>query len=218
MYHSFLIHSSADACLGYYKQCCDEHWGTRVSFNSGFLSVYAQKWDCWVIRQFYFQFSKESPHCWNMYNIIYETNRQSRFDAWYWMLGAGALGRPRGMVWGGRREEGSGWGTHVYLWQIHLNIWQNQYNIVKLKNKIKIKYGITHTQKFTLKKIWIHKTHTYTIRKLITLVSRTMELLQDMENHWFKWIIVLNVLEKFSIAVSHKSNFTEFYWKWQNIC
>ena len=37
----------------YYKQCCDEHWGTRVSFNSGFLSVYAQQWDCWVIRQFY---------------------------------------------------------------------------------------------------------------------------------------------------------------------
>jgi len=25
------------------------------------------------------------------------------------MLGTGALGRPRGMVWGGRREEGSGW-------------------------------------------------------------------------------------------------------------
>ena len=24
------------------------------------------------------------------------------------MLGVGALGRPRGMVWGGRREEGSG--------------------------------------------------------------------------------------------------------------
>ena len=74
-----------------------------------------------------------------MYNIIYETSRQSRFDAQYWMLGAGALGRPRGMVWGGRREEGSGWGTHVYLWWIHVDIWQNQYNIVKLKNKIKIK-------------------------------------------------------------------------------
>ena len=54
------------------------------------------------------------------------------------MLGAGALGRPRGMVWGGRREEGSGWGAHVYLWQIHFDIWQNQYNIVKL-NKIKLK-------------------------------------------------------------------------------
>ena len=74
-----------------------------------------------------------------MYNIIYGTSRQSRFDARYWMLGAGALGRPRGMVWGGRREEGSGWGTHVYLWRSHFDIWQNQYNVVKLKNKIKLK-------------------------------------------------------------------------------
>ena len=52
------------------------------------------------------------------------------------MLGAGELGRPRGMVRGGRRKEGSGWGTRVYLWWIHVDIWQNQYNIVKLKNKI----------------------------------------------------------------------------------
>ena len=41
---------------------------------------------------------------WNMYNIIYEPNRQSRFDTWYWMLGAGALRWPRGMVRGGRWE------------------------------------------------------------------------------------------------------------------
>ena len=74
---------------------------------------------------------------WNMYNI-YEMSHQSRFDAWYWMLGAGALRWPRGMVWGERRQEGSGWGTHVYLWQIHFDIWQNQYNIVKL-NKFKLK-------------------------------------------------------------------------------
>ena len=70
-----------------------------------------------------------------MYNIIYETSRQSRFDARYRMLGAGALGRPRGLVWGGRREEGSGWRTRVYRWWIHVDIWQNQYNIVKLKKK-----------------------------------------------------------------------------------
>ena len=44
MYHNFLVYSSADGHLGcfhvlpgYYKQCYDEHWGTRVSFNSGFL-------------------------------------------------------------------------------------------------------------------------------------------------------------------------------------
>ena len=53
MYHSFLIHSSADGHLGCFhvlaiiKQCCDEHWGARVSFRSNFLGVYAQKWDCW---------------------------------------------------------------------------------------------------------------------------------------------------------------------------
>ena len=64
------------------------------------------------------------------YNIIYEMSHQSRFDAGYWMLGAGALGGPRGMVRGGRREEGSGWGTHVHPWQIHVDVWQNQYNIV----------------------------------------------------------------------------------------
>ena len=51
--------------------------------------------------------------------------------------GTGALGRPKGMVLEGRKEEGSGWGTRVYLWWIHVDIWQNKYNIVKLKNKMK---------------------------------------------------------------------------------
>ena len=67
-------------------------------------------------------------------------SHQSRFNARYWMLGAGALGRPRGMVWGGEREGGGfRMGTRVYLWWIHFDIWQNQYNIVKFKNKIKFK-------------------------------------------------------------------------------
>ena len=59
MYHSFLIichwTSRLLPCLCYYKQCCDEHWGTCVSFNSGSLDVYAQQWDCWVVWQFYSQ-------------------------------------------------------------------------------------------------------------------------------------------------------------------
>ena len=62
---------------------------------------------------------------WNMCNIMYETSCQSRFNAQYWMLGAGALGWPRGMVWGGRRKKGSGWGAHVYLWRIRFDVWQN---------------------------------------------------------------------------------------------
>ena len=40
------------------------------------------------------------------------------------VLRAGALGRPRGMGWGGRQGEGLGWGTHVDPWLIHVNVWQ----------------------------------------------------------------------------------------------
>jgi len=68
-----------------------------------------------------------------MYNIRYEVSRQSRFNARYWMLGAGALGQPRGMVPGGRREEGSGWGTHVYLWWIHFDIMAKPIQYCKVK-------------------------------------------------------------------------------------
>ena len=40
------------------------------------------------------------------------------------VLRAGALGRPRGIGYGGRREGGSGRGTHVNPWLIHVNVWQ----------------------------------------------------------------------------------------------
>ena len=65
-------------------------------------------------------------------------NCQSMFDTGYRMLGAGARGLSREMIWGGRWEGGSGLGTHVHPWQIHVNVWQNQYSIVK-QNKVKIK-------------------------------------------------------------------------------
>ena len=56
------------------------------------------------------------------------------------VLRAGALGRPRGMGWRGRRERGSGWGTHVNPWLIHVNIWQKplQYRKVISFQLIKI--------------------------------------------------------------------------------
>ena len=48
------------------------------------------------------------------------------------MLGAGALGRPRGMGWRGRWEGGSGWGTHVNPWLIHVNVWQKPLQYCKV--------------------------------------------------------------------------------------
>ena len=46
---------------------------------------------------------------------MYEVSRQSRFDARYWMLGASALGRPRGRVGegGGRRVQDGDTGIPV---------------------------------------------------------------------------------------------------------
>ena len=48
------------------------------------------------------------------------------------VLRAGALGRPRGMGWGGRWEEGSGWGAHVNSWLIHVNVWQKPLQYCKV--------------------------------------------------------------------------------------
>ena len=64
-----------------------------------------------------------------MYNIICETNRQSRFDT-------GSLGLVHwddleGWYGEGGGKGGLGWGTLVRLWQIHVDVWQNQCNIVK---------------------------------------------------------------------------------------
>ena len=57
------------------------------------------------------------------------------------VLRAGALGRPRGMGWGGWQEEGLEWGTHVNPWLIHVNVWQKllQYCKVISLQLIKIK-------------------------------------------------------------------------------
>ena len=68
----------------------------------------------------------------NMYIIIHETNCQSSFNAWDSVLGACALGWPRGMGWGGRWEWDSGWGTQVHPWLIHVSVWQKQLQYCKV--------------------------------------------------------------------------------------
>ena len=48
------------------------------------------------------------------------------------VLRAGALGRPRGMGWGGWWEEVSGWGTHVNPCMIHVSVWQKPLQYCKV--------------------------------------------------------------------------------------
>ena len=55
------------------------------------------------------------------------------------VLRAGALGRPRGMGWGGRWEGGLGWGTHVNPWLIHVNVWQKSLQYCKVISLRQIK-------------------------------------------------------------------------------
>ena len=61
MYHSFLIHSSADHHLGFFHDLAiinsaAINTGVHMSLSILVFSVYAQQWDCWVLWQFYFKF------------------------------------------------------------------------------------------------------------------------------------------------------------------
>ena len=99
MYHSLLIHSSADGHLGCFHV---------LAIINSIETVYCQGWN-------------RSP---------------AQAGCMRQVLRAGALGRPRGMGWGGRRERGSGWGTHVNPWPIHVIVWQKplQYcNVISLQ-------------------------------------------------------------------------------------
>ena len=58
--------------------------------------------------------------------------KQITSPGWMQVLRAGALGRSRGMGWGGRREGGSGWGIHVNPWLTHVNVWQKPLQYCKV--------------------------------------------------------------------------------------
>ena len=86
---------------------------------------------------------------WNLYNIMYEMSCQSRFDAWYWKLGASAQRRPRGIVWGGRREEGGGFRMGNTCIPVADSFWYlaKLIQFVKFKSKIKLKKKILNFHK-----------------------------------------------------------------------
>ena len=67
------------------------------------------------------------------------------------VLRAGALGRPKGMGWGGKREGGSGWGTYVNPWLIHVNVWEKPLQYCKVISLQLIKINEKKKRKCTSK-------------------------------------------------------------------
>ena len=59
----FFYVPSSKSFIVYLKNIVIADFLMSLTFPFKILLVYAQKWDFWIIRQFYFQFFKESPHC-----------------------------------------------------------------------------------------------------------------------------------------------------------
>ena len=95
-----------------------------------------------------------------MYITISKIDRQPRFNGWERALRAGALGWPWGMGWGGKREGGSEWRTHVHLWLIHVNVWQKPlqyYKVISLQLKKKSPYNQCYGFSSSHVQLWTSK-------------------------------------------------------------
>ena len=86
---------------------------------------------CTVLVFFFLAYFRESGKIWENGIETCKISCMKRVASPGSMHDTGCLGLvhwddPEGWyVWGGRREKGSGWGTHVYLGRIHFDIWQN---------------------------------------------------------------------------------------------
>ena len=121
MYHSFLSHSSADGHLGCF------HVLAIINSAAMNIGVHVSLSDLEKVRVGCFK-RTASKHIyylgWNRSPAQVICVRQ--------VLGPGALGRPRGIGWRWRWEEGLGWGIHVNPWLIHVNVWQKPLQYCKV--------------------------------------------------------------------------------------
>ena len=125
---------------------------------------------------------------WGMYIIMCETDHQSRFDAWDRVLRADALGWPWGMRWGGRWEEGSGWGKHVHPWLIHVSVWQNPLQYCKVIS-LQLKY--INNNKKTNTEVGCH----FLLQRIFQTQASNPHLLLGrwILYHWATWEAILSL-------------------------
>ena len=114
------------------------------------------------------------------------------------VLGAGALGRPRGTGWRGRWEGGSGWGIHGNPWLIHVNVWQKplQYckvislQLIKINGKKKVlPHDVEANAPNRAWKSWYQPSFINTLMQFTTFSYWEMFpcLLENHSNSSFPW-------------------------------
>ena len=101
------------------------------------------------------------------------------------VLRAGALGRPRGIGWGGRWEGGLAWGTHVNPWLIHVNVWQKSLQYCKIVSLQLIKINEKNKKKNQLEHLEVHGSHFGEFWALLYWRGRWVQLCSSLCICWY---------------------------------